>query len=214
LRCAPPQGRGRTPGPVDPKLTALALQQQARGHARLGEHRDCYALLDKAVGTLDGHPDVTVPGAPAYLQKYDQRTLTEQSASCYQVTGQADRAVTILEETIAATSPALARDRGHLTAKLAVALTRTRRPDSARAGSLGLDALTAARQTGSARVLGELRTLDRRLTERMTRPPRRPRHARGTGSVSQADQPTPCGRLPRDSLPTPRRQHDRLAGAH
>ena len=102
----------RTPGPVDPKLAALALQQQARGHARLGEHRDCYALLDMAAGTLDGHPDVTVPGAPAYLQKYDLRTLTEQSASCYQVTGQADRAVTILEETIAGTSPAPARDRG------------------------------------------------------------------------------------------------------
>jgi hypothetical protein len=61
-------------------------------------------------------------------------------------------------------SPALIRDRGHLTAKLAVAVTRTAQPDPARAASLGLEALTAARQTGSARILGELRTLDQRLT--------------------------------------------------
>jgi hypothetical protein len=153
-----------TPGAVDPKLTALALQQQARGHARLGEHRECFALLDQAAGTLARHPDVTVPGAPAYLNNYDLRALTEQSAACYQVTGQADRAVTILEDTITSMSPALVRDCGHLTAKLAVALTRARQPDPARAASLGLDALAAARQTGSGRILGELRTLDQRLT--------------------------------------------------
>ena len=154
----------RTPGPVDPKLIALSLQQQARGHARLGERSDCYALLDQAVTTLAAHPDVTVPAAPAYLHHYDLGTLTEQSAACYQVTGHADRAVTILQDTIAAMSPALVRDRGHITAKLAVACTRTRQPDPARAATLGLDALAAARQTGSARILGELRTLDQRLT--------------------------------------------------
>jgi hypothetical protein len=153
----------RTPGTVDPKLTALALQQQARGHARLGEQHECFTLLDQAAETLARHPDVTVPGAPAYLHHYDLRTLTEQSAACYQLTGQADKAVTILEDTIAGMKPALTRDRGHLTAKLAVALTRTRQPDPARAGALGLDALAAARQTGSARILGELSTLNQRL---------------------------------------------------
>jgi hypothetical protein len=47
----------RIPGPIDPKLTALALQQQARGHVRLGEHRDCFTLLDQAADTLREHPD-------------------------------------------------------------------------------------------------------------------------------------------------------------
>ena len=61
--------------------------------------------------------------------------------------------------------PALTRDRGHLTAKLAVALTRTRQPDPARAAALGLHALAAARQTGSARILGELSTLNQRLAD-------------------------------------------------
>jgi transcriptional regulator with XRE-family HTH domain len=156
----------RTPGPVDPKLTALALQQQARGHARLGEHRDCHALLDQAAATLTAHPGVTIPGAPAYLHHYDLRTLTEQSASCYQLTGQAHKAVTILEDAIAATGPALTRDHGHLTAKLAVAITRTTEPDPARATALGLRALAAARQTGSARILGELSLLTQQLTAR------------------------------------------------
>lgn len=156
----------RTPGSVDPKLIALALQQQARGHAKLGEHRECFTLLDQAADVLTRHPDVTVDEAPTYLHSYDLRTLTEQSASCLQITGQAEKAVTILEDTINTTSPALARDRGHLTAKLAVAVTRTEQPDPERAASLGMDALKAARQTGSARIVGELRTLDRRLGDR------------------------------------------------
>ena len=156
----------RTPGEVDPKLLALALQQQARGHARLGEERECFALLDQAAATLGKHPAVNVEGAPIYLHQYDMKTLTEQSASCYQVTGQAERAVAILEDTIGATSPSLIRDRGHLTAKLAVALTRTRNPDPDKAVGLGMDALSAARQTGSARIIAELRTLDQRLYAR------------------------------------------------
>ena len=145
--------------------SALALQQQARGHARLGEHRDCFTLLDQAAGTLRDHPDVTSLDAPAYLHHYDLRTLEEQSAACYQAAGLADVAVTILENTIAATSSTLASDRGHLTSKLAVAITRTAQPDPARAASLGLQALAIARDTGSARIMRELRTLDAQLAE-------------------------------------------------
>jgi hypothetical protein len=73
----------RTPSPVDPKLIALALQQQARGHAWLGEHRYCFTLLDRAAEALREHPDVTGEDAPVYLHHYDLCTLTEQSAACY-----------------------------------------------------------------------------------------------------------------------------------
>jgi hypothetical protein len=71
--------------------------------------------------------------------------------------------VTILENTITATSSSLARDRGHLTAKLAVAITRTSQPDPGRAASLGMEALRIAGDTGSARIIRELHTLDNRL---------------------------------------------------
>jgi hypothetical protein len=156
----------RIPGPIEPKLTALALQQQARGHARLGEHHDCFTLLDRAAGILGEHPNVGNQDVPVYLHHYDLRTLEEQSAACYQAAGRADVAVTILENTIAATSNTLARDRGHLTAKLAVAISRTSQPDPGHAGSLGLQALNIARDTGSARIMRELRTLDDQLSAR------------------------------------------------
>jgi hypothetical protein len=52
------------------------------------------------------HPRRQRPHATVYLHHYCLRTLTEQSAACYQ------RADTAAENTIAATSSVLARDRG------------------------------------------------------------------------------------------------------
>ena len=120
--------------------------------------RDVERAQDQATETLREHPDVTDQDAPVYLHHYDLRTLTEQSAACYLAAGRADVAATILEDAIAATSSTLARDRGHLTSKLAVAITRTTQPDPARAASLGLEALSIARDTGSARIMRELCT--------------------------------------------------------
>jgi hypothetical protein len=74
-----------------------------------------------------------------------------------------DTAVTILEPRIADTPADLTWDRGHLTAKLAVAVIQASGPDPA---LLGLAAADAASQTGSARILGELRALDTQLTAR------------------------------------------------
>ena len=74
--------------------------------------------------------------------------------------------MTILENAIASTSHTLARDRGHLTAKLAVAITCTRQPDPDRAANLGLRALHTARDTGSARIMHELHTLGAQLNDR------------------------------------------------
>ena len=54
---------------------------------------------------------------------------------------------------------------GSLTSKLG-AITRTTQPDPARAASFGMQALTTARDTGSARIMRELRTIDTLLTER------------------------------------------------
>jgi hypothetical protein len=151
----------RAPGPTEPKLTTLALQQQARGHARLGEFRICFSLLDQAAENLRDHP-----AAPVYLHHYNPRTLEEQTAVCYRDAGHADTAVTILENTITATAGNETRDRGHLTAKLAVTITRASQPDPGRAARLGMDALAIARDTGSARITRELRTLDSQLLGR------------------------------------------------
>jgi hypothetical protein len=58
----------------------------------------------------------------------------------------------------------MTRDRSHLTAKLAVAVTQGHTPDPNRATQLGMTAIDAAQRTGSARIMRELHTLDRELT--------------------------------------------------
>jgi hypothetical protein len=55
------------------RLHTLALQQQARGHAPLGEVRDCFTLLDQAAEILREHPAVSDQDAPVCLHHYDLR---------------------------------------------------------------------------------------------------------------------------------------------
>ncbi len=155
----------RNPVGLEPKLTALAAQQQARGLAMLGEHDKSHRLLDQAAETLRDHPQVTEPHVPVYLHHYDLDTLEEQSAVCYRVAGRADAAATILEAQIGRLPRSFTRDRGHLTAKLAVAVAQSPQPDLARATHLGQEALTIAHQTGSARIRRELHALDAELLE-------------------------------------------------
>ena len=155
----------RRPAELEPKLSALAAQQQARGLAMLGEHREAFDLLDQAADTLRDHPHVTQPHVPVYLHYYDLDTLHEQSAVCYRAAGRADEAVRILQEQIDKLPPKLVRDRGHLTAKLAVAVVQAEQ-DPSRAAHLGHHALGVAQQTSSARIRRELRTLDGELCER------------------------------------------------
>ncbi|MBB4920569.1 helix-turn-helix domain-containing protein [Streptosporangium saharense] len=156
----------RRPAELEPKLDALAAQQQARGLVMLGESDECFALLDQAADTLRDHPHVTHPNVPVYLHHYDVDALREQSAVCHRAAGRADTAVSILEEQIEKLPANVTRDRGHLTAKLAVAVVQTAHPDVARAAHLGQYALGVARQTGSVRIHRELRTLDSELLRR------------------------------------------------
>ncbi|WP_162794875.1 helix-turn-helix domain-containing protein [Nonomuraea lactucae] len=155
----------RNPAGLEPKLTALAAQQQARGLAMLGEHHECFALLDEAAGALHDHPHVTHPEVPVYLHHYNVDTLREQSAVCYRAAGRPDTAAAILEAQIGKLPTTLSRDRGYLTAKLAVAVIQAEQ-DPARGAHLGQQALDIARQTSSARIHRELRTLDSELQKR------------------------------------------------
>lgn len=155
----------RRPAELEPKLAALAAQQQARGLAGLGQHREAFALLDEAAEFLRAHPHVTRPDVPVYLHHYDLDALREQSAACYRAIGRADVAARILTEQIARLPASVTRDRGHLTAKLAVAVAQSEE-DPARAAHLGHEALEVAVRTGSARIRGELQALDEELQAR------------------------------------------------
>ena len=151
---------------LDPKLAALAAQQQARGLAMLGRHRQAFDLLDQAADLLRDHPHVTHPNTPSTCTTTTSTPSRSSPRPATGPAGHADTAITILEKRIAELPANLARDRGHLTAKLAVAVTQAPQPDPARAAHLGHEALTVARQTGSVRIQRELRTLDAGLRER------------------------------------------------
>lgn len=154
----------KTPGPISPKLTALAAQQEARGWALHGDVNHFRANLDTAANLLREHPEDVDDTAPVYLHHYDLNTLEEQSASCYRASGQADTAVAILERKIAETPQHLHRDQGHQLAKLANTVLATAQPDPERAAQLGLRSAQTARSTGSMRIAKELRTLHATLT--------------------------------------------------
>jgi len=59
----------RHPDRLEPRLLALAAQQQARGLAMLGEgeHGTAFALIDQARQLLCDHPEVARRNAPVYL---------------------------------------------------------------------------------------------------------------------------------------------------
>jgi transcriptional regulator with XRE-family HTH domain len=156
----------KVPGPVSPKLHALAAQQEARGWALCRDADTFQDRLDLAAELLRAHPDDVDAAAPVYLHHYDLATLEEQSASGYRACGHAATAVAILERQIAATPAHLHRDTGHQLAKLANTVLATADPDPERAAGLGLRCVATARDTGSARIAGELHALDRTLTRR------------------------------------------------
>lgn len=161
----------KAPG-TDPKLTALANQQEARGHALLGDFDACFSRLETAADLLRDHPGVSHPDVPVYLHHYDTDTLEEQSAVCYRAAGQGDKAIDILQSKIDKMPDEMLRDRGHLNAKLAVAMVYSEQPAPDQAAELGLTALNAARQTGSARIRRELQTLQTQLVTRWPGLPR------------------------------------------
>lgn len=159
----------KVPGPVSPKLVALASQQEARGWALHGDVDHFRADLDTAAALFSSHPDDVDETAPVYLHHYDLDTLEEQSASGYRACGQAETAVSILERKIAQMPAHLRRDQGHQLAKLANTVLATSQPDPERAAALGIECLQIAQTTGSGRIAKELKTLDATLTTRWPR---------------------------------------------
>ena len=154
----------KVPGPISPKLHALAGQQEARGWALAGESDHFRYELDTAANLLRDNAEDIDETAPVYLRHYDLDTLEEQSASGYRACGHAETAVTILERKLAATPDHLHRDQGHQLAKLANTVLATSQSDPERAITLGLRCIAIAKSTGSARIAKELRTLNKTLT--------------------------------------------------
>ncbi len=159
------------PGGIEPRLHALAAQQEARGWAMIGSVDHCYRKLDTASELLRGCSGELDPAAPVYLQYYDLDTFEEQAATCYRSVGRPEDAIPIFERKIAALPISRHRDRGHQMAKLANAIIAAEQPEPDKAAQLGLACLDIAGYTGSARISKELHTLDKALMARWSDQP-------------------------------------------
>jgi hypothetical protein len=89
-----------------------------------------------------------MPGTPTYIHHYGTDVLEDQAATCYRDIGRTEQAITIFRRKIDERPHGHDRDRGYRMAKLAVAYAQAHQAQPA--ASLGLQALTLARQTGSA----------------------------------------------------------------
>jgi hypothetical protein len=80
------------PRDIDPKITALAAQQEARGWAMINNGDRCRRKLDTAAQLLSTHPDGGEPTTTVYIQYYDLGVLEDQSATCYRSIDRAEDA--------------------------------------------------------------------------------------------------------------------------
>jgi transcriptional regulator with XRE-family HTH domain len=156
------------PDGVEPKILALACQQEARGWAIAGDYEHCEPKLQQAAAHHTTAGPQPAPSAPAYIHHYDADVLEDQAATCYRDVGRTEQAITIFRRQIDRLPAGHDRDLGYRTAKLAVAYAAAHQP--ATAAILGLQALVLARQTGSARTENELQPLADQLAGWSTQP--------------------------------------------
>lgn len=149
------------------KVRAEAAQQEARGHAMLGDDPDLMdRKLDEArqLVTDTGEPDDPNAQLSAH---YDASLLAMQTAICFDEARQPARAVELYETELSPTVFSH-RDYGYFRALMASSLAAAGEPDEA--GAVGLGALAIARETNSTRTKSELQRVVGRLGPWSTRP--------------------------------------------
>ena len=135
---------------------ALALRQEALGHALAGEEAACHRCLDRAleqVGRANGEDG---PGSycnAAYIEIH--------RAMCWAVLGKPRRAVDLFQRELATLPHTFYRDRGVYLAWLSVAHADS--GDPIQATATAWEALEVARLTASRRILQELSRLAPKL---------------------------------------------------
>jgi transcriptional regulator with XRE-family HTH domain len=138
---------------------AVALQQLAVGHALAGDEAACQRALDTAAQLAERSQQDQEEGpgrycTPAYVEIQRAATWIELDRT--------ERAIDLLQDSLARLSSVHRRDRGVYLARLASAYALSGRPDTS--VRKGWEALTIAQSTGSRRITTELSQLGRRLT--------------------------------------------------
>jgi transcriptional regulator with XRE-family HTH domain len=138
---------------------AVALQQLAVGHALAGNEVACQRALDTAAQLAERSQQEHDEGpgrycTPAYVEI--------QRAATWIELGRPERAITLLEDSLARLPSVHRRDRGVYLARLASAYALSGSPDTS--VPKGWEAWTVAQATGSRRITTELGQLGSRLT--------------------------------------------------
>jgi tetratricopeptide (TPR) repeat protein len=141
---------------LSPRARALALRQEARGHALSEDPLACARALAAAQEQAAAPED---PGGeePALTGYCTPGYIDGEAADCWMLLGQPHKAVAILEHGLAEWPAQYQRDRGLNLARLAVAHAADREPEQACA--VAQEAAGIVSNTWSARATAELRRL-------------------------------------------------------
>jgi DNA-binding transcriptional regulator YiaG/tetratricopeptide (TPR) repeat protein len=140
-----------------PRVRALALRQEARGHALSGDPTACARALDAALEQAAAAPGDHGDDDRALAGYCTPSYIDGEAADCWMLLGQPRKAVAILEHGLAAWPAPYQRDRGLNLARLAVAHATDREPEQACA--VAQEAAGIVSNTWSARATAELRRL-------------------------------------------------------
>jgi len=136
---------------------AWANDLEARASAVLGKSEQCNRRLDRSAELLARRAE-----EPPWAYHYIDKVLEVHTAMCLTdlavvETKNAQRAIEIFDQAIAAVAPTRVRDRAYYLACAAQAHARNRQPE--RAAEVALEATTLAAETNSTRVLKNLSAL-------------------------------------------------------
>lgn len=130
--------------PIPARVRAVALLEQASGHALAGEETAAFRALDRALEEAAGGDEG--PGRycpPGYVEM--------QRAACWLHFGHFDQAIRAFERELARLPAVHRRDRGRYLARLSSAYAAT--GNHAQASATAAEARALARATGSKRIL-------------------------------------------------------------
>jgi transcriptional regulator with XRE-family HTH domain len=140
---------------VTRRMRAIAMLQEAHGHALAGEERAALGTLDNALNLASRASSDQGPG------RYLSAGYVElQRSACWLALGRPERAIPVLERELATLPAVHRRDRGVYIARLARAYAAS--GDREQATATAREAREVAKATGSRRILRELRPLGSR----------------------------------------------------
>jgi tetratricopeptide (TPR) repeat protein/DNA-binding XRE family transcriptional regulator len=161
------QAAQQVDSPLPARVRALAVQEEAQGHALAGQEVICHRTLDEALELVacshrDGLP---APGQGRYCTEV---YIQLQRANAWLKLGHPQRAIHLYQTQLAKLPAVQQRDRGVYQARHAIAHAAAGDPEQAAA--LGHTALAIAQQTDSTRIFVELHRLDDALTPHLDLP--------------------------------------------